>query len=176
MSFPVRKKAFSKKFLPSKFSNWENHLKEGRNDHSWTLNFIVSFINWNSRSNNEPIITLKTAIIISQVSAINATVTHISNNNWKNENKYNSLGNLNQLKIIFYSSWRQQQQLPHHRHTAAVKSCWTWKSVTCCSFFPTALLFHFQGYQHCLFPAFTSLNWNFFFLFLTWKNRSVIRW
>lgn len=112
------KRLFWRDFSLMKYSNWENHLKEGRNDHSWTLNFIVSFINWNSRSNNEPIITLKTAIIISQVSAINATVTHISNNNWKNENKYNSLGNLNQLKIIFYSSWRQQQQLPHHRHTA----------------------------------------------------------
>lgn len=88
-------------FMVIKIFDWENHLKEGRNEHLWTLNFIVSFINWNSRSNNEPIITLKTAIIISQVSAINATVTHISNNNWKNENKYNSLGNLNQLKITF---------------------------------------------------------------------------
>lgn len=105
MAFPARKIYFGAwencDFYGEKMSEWENHLKEGRNEHLWTLNFIVSFINWNSRSNNEPIITLKTAIIISQVSAINATATHISNNNWKNENKYNSLGNLNQLKITF---------------------------------------------------------------------------
>lgn len=87
MAFPARKILFliefCSDFYDGKISDWENHLKEGRNEHLWTLNFIVSFINWNSRSNNEPIITLKTAIIISQVSAINATTAHISNNNWK---------------------------------------------------------------------------------------------